>query len=86
MLFRTAFLLRSNTSVLTWALAYSVMVVVIVALALFAWFVSIKHVFRGPSINMEMLLKARNETLKGSHVIDGRVLGPEKDEVVVKKD
>ncbi|KAL9623413.1 MAG: hypothetical protein Q9160_002306 [Pyrenula sp. 1 TL-2023] len=64
----------------------SVMVVFIVALMLVTWFVSIKHVFRGPSINMEMLLRARNETLKGVHVADERVLGPEKSEIVVKED
>jgi hypothetical protein len=48
---------------------HSVVIFGIGSFILIAWFTSQRHVFKGPSINFDMLNEARNETLKGGAAI-----------------
>lgn len=51
---------------------FSVIICALVTFVLAAWFISQRHVFKGPHINAELFKEAHNETLQGHQVIVGR--------------
>ena len=53
----------------------SVIIVGLLTFVMTAWFVSQRHVFKGPQINVELFKEAHNETLHGHQVIDGMPRG-----------
>jgi hypothetical protein len=56
-----------------WRWLFSVVITGLTSCVLVAWFVSQRHVFKGPNINVEMLFAARGETttLEGRRYLDG---------------
>ena len=62
--------------------ATSVVTVGLVTFLLVAWYVSQRHVFKGPSINFEMLQAARQDELAGHRTIEGLAVGAGDDAVI----
>lgn len=55
----------------TLTLSYSVVIVGLSSYILIAWFTSQRHVFKGPTINIDLLNEARTETMQGIAIIHG---------------
>ncbi|MBV36906.1 MAG: hypothetical protein CMP47_15870 [Rickettsiales bacterium] len=60
----------------------SVVTVGLVSFLLIAWYVSHRHVFKGPNINYEMLQAARQDELAGHRTIEGLAVGAGDDAVI----
>ncbi|KAI1630202.1 amino acid/polyamine transporter I [Exophiala viscosa] len=60
----------------------SVVIIGLVSFLLLAWQFSQRHVFKGPTINFEMLNAARQDELLGHRTIDGLAVGAGDDAIV----
>ncbi|KIW10678.1 hypothetical protein PV08_11642 [Exophiala spinifera] len=60
----------------------SVVTVGLVTFLLVAWYVSQRHVFKGPNINFEMLQAARQDELAGHRTIEGLAVGAGDDAII----
>ncbi|KIX04567.1 uncharacterized protein Z518_05437 [Rhinocladiella mackenziei CBS 650.93] len=60
----------------------SVVTVGLVSFLLAAWFLSQRHVFKGPNINFELLQAARQDELLGHRTLEGIAVGGDDDDIL----